>query len=97
MAGPVRELSGDRFTAAVRDQLPAELADKALADTDDLFRALRAAELTGLPGEAGPRRGAGAAVAGGADSVPAVLASRVRGAANSAPPDGSDRTLTGRR
>ena len=82
----IRELSGDRFTAAVRDQLPAELADKALADTDDLFRALRAAELTGLPGEQALAEALAQRSLEGADSVPAVLASRVRGARRAAPP-----------
>ena len=81
----IREVSGERFTAAVREQLPAELADRALADTDDLFRALRSAELTGLPGG----QALGEAIAQrsleGADSIPAVLASRVRGIAEQRP------------
>ena len=80
-----RELSGERFNAAVREQLPAELAGKALANTDDLFRALRAAELTGLDGGQALNEAIAQRSLEGADSVPAVLASRVRGIAGQRP------------
>ena len=81
-----REVSGDRYTAALRAQLPAEVADRALADTDDLFRALRAAELTGLPGDQALADALGQRSLDGAASIPAVLASRVRGIAEQRPP-----------
>ena len=80
-----REVSGERFTAAVREQLPADLADSALTDTDDLFRALRAAELTGLPGEQALAEAIGQRDLAGADSVAAVLAHRIRGVAEARP------------
>jgi AAA domain/TrwC relaxase len=81
-----REVSGARYTAAVREQLPAELAGKALADTDDLFRALRAAELTGLPGEQALAEAIGRRDLAGADSIAAVLAHRIRSTAEARPP-----------
>ena len=73
-----REESAARFTAAVRQSLGDERANEVLADTDDLWRALRHAELAGKDG---PQVLAEAAAQRGTDdaqSVSAVLAHRVR-------------------
>jgi AAA domain/TrwC relaxase len=72
-----REDSAARFTQALRDVLGQERADDALKDTDDLFRALRAAELAGKDGPAVLRASAQRDLEG-ARSVSAVLAQRVR-------------------
>lgn len=73
----IREDSGHRFTAAVRDVL-GEHADEALKDTDDLWRALRAAELAGKDGPAVLRAAFDQRDLAGVRSVSAVLAQRVR-------------------
>ena len=46
-----RELSGDRFTPPSASSCPPSWRIRRSRDTDDLFRALRAAELTGLDGD----------------------------------------------
>ena len=64
----VRRESGRRFWAAAQEILPARQAEAVLADgPDDLWRAMRAAELAG-PGRA--HRPAGSARAGPADRRP---------------------------
>jgi hypothetical protein len=72
-----REDSGDRFTKALRGVLP-DRADEALRDTDDLWRALRAAELAGKNGPAVLRAAVAQRDLEGVRSVSAVLAQRVR-------------------
>ena len=72
-----REVSAARFTAALRGILP-DRADEALKDTDDLWRALRAAELAGEDGPVVLRAAAQQRDLDGARSVSAVLAQRVR-------------------
>jgi len=73
----VREDSAARFTVALRDTL-GERADEALADTDDLWRALRHAELAGKDGPAVLRAAFQQRSLEGVRSVSAVLARRVR-------------------
>jgi conjugative relaxase-like TrwC/TraI family protein len=74
----VRSMSATRFAAAVLEVLPADQAKTILADTDDLWRSLRGAELAGLDG----RRVLCEAVAQrdltGADNLSSVLTYRVR-------------------
>jgi hypothetical protein len=80
-----RRLSAGRFTAAVQALLPQHEADEVLADTDDLFRALRAAELAGQDGQATLRAAVQQGDFTGARSKPAVLAARVRRLAEGLP------------
>ena len=73
-----REESAARFTAALRQALGDQQANEVLKDPDDLWRALRHAELAGKDGpqvlaEAATQRGTG-----DAKSISAVLAYRVR-------------------
>jgi hypothetical protein len=81
-----RRLSAGRFTDAVQALLPQHEADEVLADTDDLFRALRAAELAGRDGQATLRTAVLQGDFTGARSKPAVLAARVRRLAEGLPP-----------
>ena len=74
----MRADSARRFTMALRDTLGQERADEALRDTDDLWRALRAAELAGKDGPAVLRAAARQRDLEGVRSVSAVLAQRVR-------------------
>jgi conjugative relaxase-like TrwC/TraI family protein len=85
-----RRLSGDRFTAAVRSLLTPRESDEVLADTDDLFRALRAAELAGRDGAQTLRIAVLQGDFTGARSKPAVLAARVRRLTESLPPKPSE-------
>ena len=73
-----REESASRFTAALRQILGDQHANEALKDPDDLFRALRAAELAGKDGSQVLRDAAAQRNVGDAQSVSAVLAYRVR-------------------
>ena len=86
----VREESGDRFTAALREALGPDLAADALKDTDDLYRALRAAELAGKDGPAVLRAAIEQRDVTGAASVSAVLAFRVREMTEHLPPAHKD-------
>lgn len=83
----VRRASGARFAAAVRATLPGHQATDVLeGSTDDLWRALRHAELAGKDGA---EVLAGAVAMGSLDdarSVAAVLARRVRDATEHLPP-----------
>ena len=83
--GPVwhdltRRAQAARFTAALRDALPATLADDALADPACtwLWRSLRQAEATGLDGADVLRQAVGVRSLAGARDVARVLDSRVR-------------------
>jgi len=82
----VRQVTAPRYEAAVREHLSEEHATEVLADTDDLWRALRGAQLKG----ADPARVLAAAVAqrglDDAESVPAVLTHRVRQLTEDLPP-----------
>ena len=82
----VRHVTAPQYEALVREQLSEEHAAEVLADTDDLWRALRGAQLKG----ADPGRILGEAVAlrglGDAESVPAVLTHRVRQLTEDLPP-----------
>lgn len=73
-----RRSSAARYEAVVRERFSADQAAEIIADTDDLWRALRGAELAGVT----PSDALSAAVAqrsmGDAESVPAVLTYRVR-------------------
>ncbi len=90
----VREESAGRFTQALRDTLGQEHADDALKDTDDLFRALRAAELAGKDGPDVLREAVAQRDVTGADSVSAVLAFRVREMTEDLPPQHRDSWLS---
>jgi AAA domain-containing protein len=74
-----------RFGAALRASLPAAQAEAALSDTDDLYRALRAAELAGLDGAEVLAEAAARRQLDTADSVSAALAWRVRQATEEGP------------
>ena len=73
-----RQMSAERFTGAVREVLPEHQAAEVLGDTDDLFRALRAAELRGKDGPQVLAEVIGDGSLDSARSIAAVLASRVR-------------------
>ena len=75
-----------RFGHAVREHLPAEDAEKVLADTDDLYRALRHAELGGKDSRQVLADAIASRPLAGARSVPAVIADRVRAATEHLPP-----------
>ena len=81
-----REESAARFTAALRGTLGDQRANEALKDTDDLFRALRAAELAGKDGPQVLRDAAAQRGDGDARSLSAVLAYRVREKTENLPP-----------
>jgi AAA domain/TrwC relaxase len=74
----IREDSARRFTAALRGLLGPDQASEALKDTDDLWRALRHAELAGKDGPAVLRAAVQQRDLAGSRSVSAVLAQRVR-------------------
>lgn len=82
----VRAESSARFAQAVQDTLPAAEAQETLRDTDDLWRALRAAELTGRDGPATLREAVTQRDLAGAESISAVLTSRVREMTEHLPP-----------
>jgi hypothetical protein len=76
----VRQESAKRFWAAAQEALPAHQAEAVLRDDpDDLWRSLRAAELHGKDGATVLREAIALGSLDDARSVPAVLASRVRG------------------
>jgi hypothetical protein len=81
-----REESALRFRQAVRAVLPAVDAERVLGDTDDLYRALRAAEIAGLDAEETLTSAVAGRETGSANSLAAVLAHRVRGIADPLPP-----------
>ena len=86
----VRAESSGRFTSALREVLGPDRADDALKDTDDLWRALRAAELAGKDGAEVLREAAAQRDLGDAANVSAVLAHRVREMTEHLPPQHRD-------
>ena len=86
----VRAESSGRFTRALREVLGPDRADDALKDTDDLWRALRAAEIAGKDGAEVLRAAAAQRDLGDAANVSAVLAHRVREMTEHLPPQHRD-------
>jgi conjugative relaxase-like TrwC/TraI family protein len=83
----VRQEAGRRFVAMAQEVLPAHLAEAVLAgDTDDLWRAMRAAELANLDGPEVLREALAQGPLTGARSVPAVLTARIRARTEHLPP-----------
>jgi hypothetical protein len=81
----VRADGARRYERELRKLLDGETADSVMRDTDDLFRALRHAELAGQDAAGVLREAVEARTLEGARSVSGVLASRVREATEGIP------------